>query len=87
VRLLVTSITSALFVFLLCTESLFGQANRGRITGTVSDASGAVVPNTKITIIALENNRRQSYVSDGAGEVRQAGAAVKARRTRPTDDL
>src|SRR5262245_9772822 len=66
-RLLVKTITSALFFVLPCADSLFGQANTGRITGTVSDSSGAVVPNAKITIIAIETNRQQSYVTDGAG--------------------
>jgi hypothetical protein len=74
-RFLVKTIT-ALFFVLPCVENLFGQANTGRITGTVSDSSGAVVPNAKITIIAIETNRQQSYVSDGAGAYSSAPLQV-----------
>src|SRR6266540_3496397 len=74
-RFLLKTITSTLFV-LLCADSLFGQANTGRITGTVSDSSGAVVPNAKITIIAVETNRQQAYLSDGAGAYSSAPLQV-----------
>ena len=51
-------------VLLLGAESLFGQANTGRITGAVTDASGAVAPDAKVTIVAVETNRRQTYLTD-----------------------
>src|SRR5713101_797270 len=58
---------SALCILLLCAESLFSQADTGRITGTVSDASGAVVPGVRVTILAVETNRSQTFVTDNAG--------------------
>jgi hypothetical protein len=56
-----------LFLVLLCPESLFGQADTGRITGTASDATVAVVPNVKVTIIAVETNRRLTFVTNSTG--------------------
>ena len=53
--------------FLLGTEGLFGQAETGRITGTVSDATGAVVPNVEVAIVAIDTNRRNTFVTDHAG--------------------
>ena len=52
---------------LLCAESLFGQAETGRITGTVTDATGAIVPGAEITITAVDTNRRQIFVTDETG--------------------
>ena len=34
-------------VFLLCAVAAFAQGDRGTITGTVSDPTGAVVPNAE----------------------------------------
>ena len=39
----------AVFILLL-SGFLIGQTNRGGITGTVTDANGAVVPSAKVTI-------------------------------------
>src|SRR5258708_6453058 len=57
----------ALCLLLLCVECIFGQADTGRITGTVSDASGAVVPGVRVTIVAVETNRSQTFVTDNTG--------------------
>src|SRR5450631_4143683 len=37
-------------IFLVCTLAAFAQGDRGIITGTVSDATGAVVPNASIQV-------------------------------------
>jgi outer membrane receptor protein involved in Fe transport len=52
---------------LLCPEGLFGQAETGRITGTVTDATGAVVPGAEVTITAVATNRRNAFVTDQGG--------------------
>jgi hypothetical protein len=57
----------SLCLLLLCPQSLFSQAETGRITGTVSDATGAVVPGAEVAIINLDTNRRQVFTSDPAG--------------------
>jgi outer membrane receptor protein involved in Fe transport len=76
----------ALCLLLLCAESLFSQANTGRITGVATDVTGAVVPNVKVTVIAVETNRRQTFVTDNTGHYSsgplQAGAyRVEAEST------
>src|SRR5688572_28537174 len=50
---MIRSITAVImFVFLLAFSgvSLFAQTNTGRITGTVTDSSGAVIPGVEITV-------------------------------------
>lgn len=61
------------FVILLSLIPLFalGQTNRGRISGQVTDSSGAVIPGAKITIEnsgthvqrVLETNAEGSYTA------------------------
>src|ERR1700683_3446345 len=48
-------------------RTLLGQADRGTITGAVTDSSGAVVPQAKVTIIALATNQKQVVLTDAAG--------------------
>src|SRR5260370_12240614 len=75
-----------LFSLLLGAQSLFSQANTGRITGTATDVTGALVPGVKVTIIAVETNRHQTFVTDSTGRYSsgpvQAGAyRVEAEST------
>ena len=63
-----------LSVLVLCLVPLlvFGQTNRGRISGQVSDSTGAVIPGAKITIEnlgthvqrTLQTNNEGSYVAN-----------------------
>ena len=46
----------------------FGQLDRGTITGTVTDATGAVIPNTKITIRNSATNSTYQTATTGAGD-------------------
>jgi hypothetical protein len=48
-------------------QSLFGQAETGSITGTATDPAGAVLPNVKVTIIAVATNRKEALLTDAAG--------------------
>ena len=57
----------ALCFLLLGGGRLFGQADTGSITGTVTDASGAVVPSVKVTIVSVATNQRQDFTTDRAG--------------------
>src|SRR5678816_2897880 len=65
---------------LLCAESLFGQAETGRITGTVTDATGSVVPKVEVTIIAVETSRRQELVTDSSGRYSSGALRVGTYR-------
>ena len=56
-----------LCVFLLCAQWLFGQADTGRITGTVTDPAGAVMAGAKVTIVAVATNRQLAFVTDNEG--------------------
>jgi hypothetical protein len=57
----------SLCLFLLGGDRLFGQADTGSITGTVTDPAGAVLANVKLTIIAVATNRTVSVISDNEG--------------------
>ncbi len=70
----------AVCLLLVCTESLFSQADTGRITGTASDVTGAVVPNVKVTIVAVETNRSQTFVTDNTGRYSSGPLRVGAYR-------
>jgi len=57
---------------LLCGLSIaisgFAQSERGTITGSVHDASGAVVPGAKVTITQIETNVATNLATNEAGE-------------------
>src|SRR5258707_12193472 len=73
-------VLSALCLLLLCAETLFSQADTGRITGTVSDATGAVAPGVQVTIVAVETNRTQTFVTDNMGRYSSGPLRVGAYR-------
>lgn len=52
----------------LCAGTAFAQnSNSGDIRGTVTDASGAVVPGVTVTVLDNDKGVAKSYVTDGAG--------------------
>src|SRR5438067_13848856 len=53
---------------LLACAVLFGQSERGTISGTVHDASGAVVPGAKVSITATATNTTQVYTTTESGD-------------------
>jgi hypothetical protein len=55
-------------VFLLASALLFGQVDTGSIQGVVRDASGAVVPNVKMTLTNESTGQVLSKTTAGAGE-------------------
>jgi hypothetical protein len=62
-----TSVCSTTLVVLLFSLALFAQANFGRILGTVSDPSGAVLPGASISIIDTQRGLARTVISDEAG--------------------
>src|SRR5581483_6804109 len=46
---------------------LFAQADRGTITGTVSDATGALIPGAKITLTNVDTGAHYDTVTTGTG--------------------
>ncbi|MFN0101570.1 MAG: carboxypeptidase-like regulatory domain-containing protein, partial [Bryobacteraceae bacterium] len=52
----------------LCAASLFAQSERGTITGTVRDASGAVVPGAKVLLTNTQTGVSFNAPSNASGE-------------------
>ncbi len=65
-RVMTQAISAA--VFLLASALLFGQVDTGSIQGVVRDASGAVVPNVKMTLTNESTGQVLSKTTAGAGE-------------------
>src|SRR5687767_6257040 len=66
-----------LLCFLLSLGVLFGLANTaqaqertGAVSGTLTDASGAVLPGVTVTLTDTRTNRSTTVVTDGAGMYR-----------------
>lgn len=56
----------SLFLF-LSSVAVHGQATGGAITGTATDASGALVPNVQVVIVNQETNASRAVVTDAHG--------------------
>jgi len=53
---------------LLASVCLFGQAESGTITGTVTDTSNAVVPGATVTVVSTTTGLTRTATTAGAGE-------------------
>ena len=51
----------------LAAANVFAQSDRGSITGTVTDPSGAVVPNAKVTATSLDTGEARETTTSGEG--------------------
>jgi len=58
----------AVLLALMCAAGLAAQTSQGVILGTVTDASGAVVTNAKVTITNTATNVSRVLETNGAGE-------------------
>ncbi|MGH3849283.1 MAG: carboxypeptidase-like regulatory domain-containing protein [Pseudonocardiaceae bacterium] len=70
----------------LCAAPVFGQTVISRITGTVKDSQGAVVPGVKVTVIDVGTKKENSTTTndDGAfvvSDVRPGNYIVEAERS------
>lgn len=61
----------AAFIFVFC-GFLIGQTNRGGLTGTVTDANGAVVPSAKVTITNVKTGKSIVVNTSGSGSYNAA---------------
>ena len=57
----------AAVVALLAACSAYGQTVTGSITGTVTDPTGAVIPNASVTAVNTQTGVRNAAMSNGAG--------------------
>jgi Carboxypeptidase regulatory-like domain len=69
-RNLATGTTLVVLAIATLLGSAFGQANQGAIAGNVSDPTGALVPNAKITAKELSTGTTYSTASSSAGSYR-----------------
>ena len=58
----------ALFLMSLGAPGLFAQTDTGNIAGTVTDATGAVIPNANVLAANTDNGLKLNAVSNGTGE-------------------
>ncbi|MCU1325480.1 MAG: hypothetical protein JWN34_850, partial [Bryobacterales bacterium] len=73
-KLFALAITSA-----LC---LLAQSDRGTITGTVTDASGALIPGAKVALINVDTDTRSETVTTGTGNYTIPGLSAGNYRLR-----
>ena len=58
----------SLVLFIISVAQTFAQLTTADIIGTVSDSSGAVVPNANVTLKNLDTNEMRSTQSNGSGD-------------------
>jgi len=50
-------------------SNAFAQADSGRVVGTVTDTSGAVIPNATVTVTNVENGNVRTATTNGSGQL------------------
>ena len=58
---------ASVLCLLLSTGALFAQTQRGTIAGTITDSSGAVVPNVSVQVLQGETGAKFSAISNQTG--------------------
>jgi hypothetical protein len=61
------SALSFLMIFALCVSSMHGQSDRGTVRGTVTDPTGAVIPNAKVVLTGTENGENRETTTGDEG--------------------
>src|SRR5215472_660915 len=61
------SFACAFLALLFCTALAFGQAVTGSMLGTITDSSGATVPNARVTIIEVNTGAIRTANSNESG--------------------
>src|SRR5947209_17727913 len=56
------------FCLFVISASLFAQSDRGTVSGTVRDSTGAVIPGAKVTVTNTATNVVNSSVTNEVGE-------------------
>ena len=59
---------TCMFLLLVQTQTVFGQVDQGSVEGTVQDASGAVVPNAKVTLLNKDQGLSLETTTKASGE-------------------
>src|SRR5580693_3259435 len=61
------TVAALLFALVVCSLSLPGQSATGNISGTVTDASGAIIPKATVTLTDEATNSKRETVSNNSG--------------------
>jgi hypothetical protein len=59
---------TCLFFLLVQTPTVFGQVDQGSVAGIVQDASGAVIPNAKVTLLNKDQGLSLETTTNASGE-------------------
>src|SRR6266581_8033353 len=59
---------TCLFFLLVQTQTVFGQVDQGSVSGIVQDASGAVIPNAKVTLLNKDQGLSLETTTKTSGE-------------------
>ena len=57
----------AAILMILCVSSVFAQTSRGVVSGTVTDANGAIIPGAEVKLINTETTVERSVVTNSEG--------------------
>lgn len=66
-KVLFNRLTQVLIFVLALSFVVFGQTNKGRISGTVTDSSGAAVPGAKVTVTSVGTNQSITVTTSDEG--------------------
>jgi hypothetical protein len=66
----------SLLILIAAAGTCFAQADRGAVTGTVLDASRAVVPHASVSVVYAETGLRRETQSSGAGVFHIGGLPI-----------
>src|SRR5258705_13292968 len=62
------AVLTCAFVLLVQTQTAFAQVDQGSVSGAVQDASGAVVPNAKVTLLNKDVGLSLEATTQASGE-------------------
>ena len=63
-------------LLVLSSVCLYGQGDRGGITGVITDKSGSAVPNVTVEVVNTATNARFDTLSTGTGAYRVVGLPI-----------
>jgi hypothetical protein len=61
------------FLFATCMVQAQGVGSSGEITGTVTDASGGVLPKATVNVVDTQTGLKRTAITNGAGQFRVVG--------------
>src|SRR3989454_6091137 len=82
--LVLKKVVPALFFVCLCPGFLYGQGTSGRVSGTVTDSQGAVLPGATVTAKSLATALQREVTTDSNGDYRMIGLPVGQYEMRAT---